>query len=102
MSTVWDLELGTPADALPQNDYIDYACGTQGGPPSLPLRGWVEFARCAAEPSGLHEVYFRYDDEFRFDRVRVRPSGSVQQRGRAAIARRGAARADRRAHRQLV
>ena len=39
---VWDLELGTPADRLP-DDFTDYACGTNGGPPSIPLNGWRDF-----------------------------------------------------------
>ena len=42
------------------------ACGTNGGPPALPLNGWTEFRRCRAEPSGLREVYFRYDDELEY------------------------------------
>ncbi len=62
---VWDLKLGSPADALPA-DFTNYACGTNGGPPSLPLSGWREFRRCRPEPSGLHEVYFRYDDELEY------------------------------------
>src|SRR6478672_7856477 len=41
---VWDLKLGAAADTLPDN-FTDYACGTNGGPPSVPLRGWKEFRR---------------------------------------------------------
>jgi hypothetical protein len=55
---VWDLRLGTPADQLP-DEFVDLACGTNGGPPSLPLNGWTDFRRCRSEPSGLREVYFR-------------------------------------------
>lgn len=62
---VWDLKLGTRVDQLP-DEFVDYACGTHGGPPSLPLSGWSEFRRCRAEPSGLREVYFRYDDELEY------------------------------------
>src|SRR5262245_55355363 len=62
---VWDLKLGTPADQLP-DEFIDHACGTNGGPPGLPLSGFGEFRRCRAEPSGLREVYFRYDDELEY------------------------------------
>ena len=62
---VWDLELGTPAAALP-SAFGEYACGTNGGPPSLPLSGWGDFRRCRPEPSGLREVYFRYDDELEY------------------------------------
>lgn len=62
---VWDLRLSTPVDRLP-DEFVDLACGTNGGPPSLPLNGWSEFRRCRAEPSGLREVYFRYDDELEY------------------------------------
>ncbi|HEY4403086.1 MAG TPA: hypothetical protein VGN55_00430 [Xanthobacteraceae bacterium] len=62
---VWDLRLGTPAEQLP-DEFVDLACGTNGGPPSSPLNGWSDFRRCRAEPSGLREVYFRYDDELEY------------------------------------
>jgi hypothetical protein len=62
---VWDLKLGTPAALLPSG-FSEYACGTNGGPPSLPLSGWDDFGRCRPEPSGLREVYFRYDDELEY------------------------------------
>jgi hypothetical protein len=62
---VWDLRLGTPADKLP-DEFVDLACGNNGGPPSAPLNAWNEFRRCRAEPSGLREVYFRYDDELEY------------------------------------
>ncbi len=62
--TVWDLQLGKHARELPVEAYNDYACGTNGGPPSLLLSGWTEWSKCPAEAAtGLHEVYFRYDDE---------------------------------------
>jgi hypothetical protein len=63
---VWSLKLGTPAAALPNNEFIDYACGSDGGPPQQPLAGWVDYAKCPAEPNGLREVYFRYDDELEY------------------------------------
>ena len=56
-SEVWDLKLGAPAAALP-TDFDAYACGTNGGPPSVPLSGWSDFRRCRPEASGLREVYF--------------------------------------------
>ena len=59
---IWDIKLGAKIDALP-DDFIDYACGTNGGPPGLALSGWKDFRRCRAEPSGLREVYLRFDDE---------------------------------------
>ncbi|HEY4403084.1 MAG TPA: hypothetical protein VGN55_00420 [Xanthobacteraceae bacterium] len=62
---VWDLMLGTPADRLP-DEFTDYACGTNGGPPSIPLTGWRDFRRCRPDAMGLREVYFRYDDELEY------------------------------------
>jgi hypothetical protein len=62
---VWDLKLGTPVADLP-DEFTDYACGTNGGPPSVPLSGWRDYMRCRPEPSGLREVYFRYDDELEY------------------------------------
>src|SRR5437016_2624276 len=62
---VWDLQLGTHIEQLP-DEFIDHACGTNGGPPGLPLSGWSEFRRCRPEASGLREIYFRYDDELEY------------------------------------
>jgi hypothetical protein len=62
---VWDLMLGTPVDRLP-DAFTDYACGTNGGPPSTPLAGWRDFRRCRPDSVGLREVYFRYDDELEY------------------------------------
>ena len=62
---IWDLTLGTTADKMP-DAFTDYACGTNGGPPSVPLKGFGDFKRCRPEPSGLREVYFRYDDELEY------------------------------------
>jgi hypothetical protein len=62
---VWDLQLGTPVEQLP-DEFIDYACGTNGGPPGMPLAGWREAGRCRPEANGLREVYFRYDDELEY------------------------------------
>ena len=59
---LWSLKLGTPASQLPNNDFINYACGSNGGPPQEPLAGWSDYNKCKPEPNGLREVYFRYDD----------------------------------------
>ncbi len=62
--SIWDLKIGAHARQLPTEQFIDFACGTNGGPPSMRLGDWSEFAKCPVEAaSGLHEVYFRYDDE---------------------------------------
>ncbi len=63
---IWDLRIGTPAAALPGDAFGEYACGTDGGPPSTPLAGFGDFARCRPEASGLREVQMRYDDELEY------------------------------------
>jgi hypothetical protein len=66
-ATVWDLKPGQPIDAQPLPDaYRVFACGSNGGPPHQRLSGWSDFQRCRAEPNGLHEVYFEYDDEYEY------------------------------------
>lgn len=62
--SVWDLGIGAHAVDLPTELFREFACGTNGGPPSLPLTDWTGFAECRAEAgTGLHEVYFEYDNE---------------------------------------
>ncbi|MCC6984063.1 MAG: hypothetical protein IT535_12380 [Bauldia sp.] len=64
---VWDIELGSPVADLPADEFVDPACGTAGGPPSLPLNSFADFARCPVEQAtGLREVWFIYDDEWEF------------------------------------
>lgn len=59
---IWNVAIGTHVSALPP-DFIMQACGSNGGPPKLPLNGFQEFARCAIEPeTGLREIWFSYDD----------------------------------------
>jgi uncharacterized protein YjbI with pentapeptide repeats len=64
-STIFDLEIGAAVSAQP-TDFQEFACGTNGGPPSVAIAGFAQFARCPAEQSGLHEVQFRYDDELHY------------------------------------
>jgi uncharacterized protein YjbI with pentapeptide repeats len=62
--SVWDLPLGAHASELPTSQFINFACGTDGGPPSLPLTNWLGFSECRPDPTtGLFEVYFEYDNE---------------------------------------
>ncbi len=75
---VWDIVLDSQVADLP-DDFIDYACGTNGGPPSTPLSGWSEFRRCRPEPSGLREVYFRYDDELEYWAKANNLTGQMEQ-----------------------
>jgi hypothetical protein len=66
-ASVWDLKIGHPVAAQPPPDeFRGFACGANGGPPRQPLSGWRDFARCRADASGLHEVYFEYDDEYEY------------------------------------
>src|SRR5437868_4109712 len=62
---IWDLKLGAAVNDL-ADDFTDYACGNNGGPPSITLTGWRDFRRCRPEPNGLREVYIRYDDELEY------------------------------------
>jgi hypothetical protein len=62
---VWDVRIGEAASAIPDG-FINYACGTNGGPPSVPLANFTEFRKCRADANGLHEVYFEYDDELEY------------------------------------
>jgi len=64
---VWDVAFGTPVTALPLDQFVDTACGTNGGPPARVLKSFADFAQCARErTTGLHEVWFRYDDEMEY------------------------------------
>jgi hypothetical protein len=62
---VWDIHIGEAAAEIPDG-FINYACGTDGGPPSIPLKNFTEFKKCRPDANGLHEVYFEYDDELEY------------------------------------
>ncbi len=63
---IWDLQLPTAVGDLPEEEFVGPACGTNGGPPGLAIGAFERFERCRAEPSGLREIWFRYDDEWEF------------------------------------
>jgi hypothetical protein len=64
---IWDVKLGALVAALPLDEFVDPACGTNGGPPSRVLKSFAEFALCPVEKAtALHEVWFRYDDEMEY------------------------------------
>jgi len=63
--TVWDIHIGEAAADIP-NEFVAYACGTNGGPPSIPLENFSGFMKCKPDASGLREVYFEYDDELEY------------------------------------
>ena len=57
------LKLGLDARQMSADGFGEFACGSNGGPPRARLGGFADFAKCPAEPSGLREVYLRFDDE---------------------------------------
>ena len=64
---LFDIELGVKLAGLPLDEWVDPACGTNGGPPSVPLDGFEAFARCPVEAAtGLREIWFIYDDEWEY------------------------------------
>ena len=62
---VWDIHIGAAAAAIPDG-FVNYTCGTGGGPPSLPLANFAAFRKCRPDANRLHEVYFEYDDELEY------------------------------------
>jgi uncharacterized protein YjbI with pentapeptide repeats len=76
--TIWDLRLNTHASQLRRDVYFGFACGTDGGPPSTQLKSWTDFAQCPPDPeTGLHEVYFRYDEELHYRGLAHDPLGET-------------------------
>lgn len=63
---IWDLPLGTPAEGIPAHIFIEPSCGTNGGPKGRGIGTFASFHLCPAEESGLHEVWFTYDDTLEF------------------------------------
>jgi len=57
------LRLGLDAHTMTTEGYGEFACGSNGGAPRQRLDGWAGFRTCRPEPSGLREVYLRFDDE---------------------------------------
>lgn len=64
---IWDVQLGAHLDELPAAEFVDPACGSNGGPPGAAIGGFPQFALCPQEPeTGLHEIWFSYDDELEY------------------------------------
>jgi hypothetical protein len=63
LGEIHGLKLGLKAQSMTLDGFGELACGSNGGPPRQRLDDWTGFAKCRAEPSGLHEVYARFDDE---------------------------------------
>ncbi len=60
---IWDVQLGQPVTLIPDSVAAIVACGTNGGPTSIELRSFGDWAQCTPEASGLREITFTYDDE---------------------------------------
>lgn len=60
---IWDVQLGQPVTAVPDSAAAIIACGTNGGPMSIELKSFGDWATCTPEASGLREIAFTYDDE---------------------------------------
>ena len=61
--TIWDVKIGQPVTAIPDSAAAIIACGTNGGPMSIQLQSFADWAQCTPEASGLREIAFTYDDE---------------------------------------
>ena len=59
---IFDLDVGMNVHDLNDLWFQEYGCGDDGGPPLLPLAGWTDFGKCAANDIGLFEIYFCYND----------------------------------------
>jgi hypothetical protein len=75
------IRLGLQAADLPLDGFVDFACGSDGGPPKKVIADWTEFAQCLAEPSGLHEVYARFDDEREYQARAAEIAEEVERSG---------------------
>ncbi|MBI4923528.1 MAG: hypothetical protein HY834_17450 [Devosia nanyangense] len=60
---IWDVQLGQPVTAIPDSVAAIIACGTNGGPMSIEIKSFGDWAQCTPEASGLREIAFTYDDE---------------------------------------
>lgn len=81
---LWDVPLGTSITALGP-DFVDPACGTNGGPAGAALASFADFASCPPESTGLHEVWFRYDDTLEYMALAYRNPVAAMQNRRTAV-----------------
>jgi hypothetical protein len=64
---IMQVEFGTHVSELPIDEWVDPSCGTNGGPPSIELESFDEFALCPTEATtALREIWFIYDDEWEY------------------------------------
>lgn len=81
---LWDIPLGTPITTLGP-EFVEPACGTNGGPAGAILKSFADFASCTPDASGLHEVWFRYDDTLEYMALAYRNPVAAMQNRRTAI-----------------
>jgi uncharacterized protein YjbI with pentapeptide repeats len=81
---IWDVPLGTHVSDLPVDEFVDAACGTNGGPPSLSIASFLSFEKCRLEDSKLREVWFIYDDELEYSALATRDKMLIS-RSRATL-----------------
>ncbi|MDB5530277.1 MAG: hypothetical protein JWR51_3380 [Devosia sp.] len=84
--SIWDVKLGQPVSQIPDMEVVDIACGTNGGPPAQMIGTFANFAKCAPEPSGLHEIYFANDDEIDYIAKAMESEYKVLQGGTSIYA----------------
>ncbi len=80
---IWDIKLGIPISALPLNDFVDTACGTNGGPPARVLKSFYEFAAMPGrtEHAGCMRSGSAMTTRWNMSRARAAPRswcGSIQ------------------------
>ena len=64
LTNIWDIKLGMFYSDIPTQDFMFFACGTNGGPPSRILKNkFNDYNLCQPDENNLREVYFEYDDE---------------------------------------
>lgn len=81
---IWDVPLGTPVTQLGP-EFVEPACGTNGGPAGTTLQSFADFASCAPDASGLHEIWFRYDDALEYMALAYRNQVAAMQNRLTAI-----------------
>src|SRR5262245_7125639 len=75
---IWDIPLGTPVQDLPAREFVDPACGTDGGPRGRPIGSFDKFDLCPQDANGLREIWFIYDDTAEYvARARRDPSANT-------------------------
>ncbi len=74
---IWDIPFGTHVDDLPQDEFVDPSCGTNGGPAGRPIGRFNQFEICPEAASGLREIWFIYDDTLEYIALALRDPALV-------------------------